>query len=618
MTPGVRTTDNASAYCLPVVLSWVPCRAGKGCIGVAVDGHGRCVRHTVETERKRLIRDAPSSRVFFLLQGVEVDGDLLAAVLAAFPTNDDDQVLFRHARFQKTQFLDAVIFERAIFNGWTSFSEASFAKHASFASVQFEREVLFTETVFKGESYFMDARFGGRASFLGTTFGGRANFDRARWAADAEFAPVHSGGKRVELRFIGEASFNDVEFCEQALFTESKFESTAAFTSATFGQEANFIAARFARYANFWQSTFSMDAAFQDVSVKDQLVLGCTRFDADWFSGGVNAGAIDLRGALLPNTRNIGPVVADAKVDLSAAQFGSYVTITAETPHLSCAHAVFRGGGIVRANAESVDVAGAQFHRPTIVTGIQALEEETVDDQGADSLNGAPSIMSLRAADVSGLVLSGVDLTNCRFVGAHNVDQLRIEGDPKLLKAPRLHAQRRTLFDEHLWRSHQGSRAWTRPGISEDANDCPSPTDIAEAYRSLRKGRELRGDAPGAADFYYGEMEMRRRASTSWAERQVLRAYWLVAGYGLRASRALVGFVVLITVATVLLMSHGLRGNPTWSTAALSSLGAATGIPVREGTFTEVGIALRIALRVVAPVFLAMTVLAVRSRVHRQ
>jgi hypothetical protein len=38
------------------------------------------------------------------------------------------------------------------------------------------------------------------------------------------------------------------------------------------------------------------------------------------------------------------------------------------------------------------------------------------------------------------------------------------------------------------------------------------PRQIAGLYRALRKGREDIKDEPGAADFYSGEMEMRRRA----------------------------------------------------------------------------------------------------------
>ena len=58
------------------------------------------------------------------------------------------------------------------------------------------------------------------------------------------------------------------------------------------------------------------------------------------------------------------------------------------------------------------------------------------------------------------------------------------------------------------------------PGLAAGAprrgptpNDKPealSPGAVAVLYRALRKSREDAKDEPGAADFYYGEMEMRR------------------------------------------------------------------------------------------------------------
>jgi hypothetical protein len=38
------------------------------------------------------------------------------------------------------------------------------------------------------------------------------------------------------------------------------------------------------------------------------------------------------------------------------------------------------------------------------------------------------------------------------------------------------------------------------------------PAQLAGLYRALRKARGGAKDKPGAADFYYGEMEMRRHA----------------------------------------------------------------------------------------------------------
>jgi hypothetical protein len=39
---------------------------------------------------------------------------------------------------------------------------------------------------------------------------------------------------------------------------------------------------------------------------------------------------------------------------------------------------------------------------------------------------------------------------------------------------------------------------------------------VAVLYRSLRKGREDGGDAPGTGDFYYGQMEMWRLFVSGW------------------------------------------------------------------------------------------------------
>ena len=83
-----------------------------------------------------------------------------------------------------------------------------------------------------------------------------------------------------------------------------------------------------------------------------------------------------------------------------------------------------------------------------------------------------------------------------------------------------------------------------------------------------RKGREDSKDEPGAADFYYGEMEMRRHATRAeaeesaearhyghWAtattEHAVLWLYWLTSGYGLRAWRAMAALAVVIGLAGV-------------------------------------------------------------------
>ena len=69
--------------------------------------------------------------------------------------------------------------------------------------------------------------------------------------------------------------------------------------------------------------------------------------------------------------------------------------------------------------------------------------------------------------------------------------------------------------EEHAWRAGvPGATGWDAPAVRapEDAEPAsPAPEQIAAIYRALRKGREDGKDEPGAADFYYGEMEMRRQ-----------------------------------------------------------------------------------------------------------
>ncbi len=110
-------------------------------------------------------------------------------------------------------------------------------------------------------------------------------------------------------------------------------------------------------------------------------------------------------------------------------------------------------------------------------------------------------------------------------------------------------------------------------------HDAPDAATIAGGiYRALRKGLEDSGNEPGAADFYYGEMEMRRLARRGTktgnraqprAESALLAAYWAVSGYGLRASRAIAAIVVLILVGVGGVLDGGgcrtRRGlHPSW------------------------------------------------------
>jgi hypothetical protein len=261
--------------------------------------------------------------------------------------------------------------------------------------------------------------------------------------------------------------------------------------------------------------------------------------------------------------------------------------------------------------------------------------------------------------DVATLTLSELDLAACLFHGAHHLDQLRIEGDRPFEDTPapwrlyvgrwwvpvwRRWSRRQTLAEEHHWHSGQPSTAvpgrWSRlvqPAWHGPACRTPTwvadrtgqrvqqlgPNRLAVLYRALRKAQEDSKDEPGAADFYYGEMEMRRRnRGRPLAERAILWLYWLVSGYGLRGLRALACLVVVIVGLAGLLQAIGFKGgDPVFEDAliyaAQSALSVTSGNKALTEHVSQAGEVLRIVLRLVGPVLLGLALLSVRNRVKR-
>lgn len=117
------------------------------------------------------------------------------------------------------------------------------------------------------------------------------------------------------------------------------------------------------------------------------------------------------------------------------------------------------------------------------------------------------------------------------------------------------------MAEERLWRA-------TRPKYSHWADTRPDksaevqPERLAGLYRQLRKAQEYAKNEPGAADFYYGEMEMRRHAHTTpAAEHAIIWLYWLISGYGLRALRSLAALIVVGVAVATTLVGWGFAGT---------------------------------------------------------
>jgi hypothetical protein len=265
--------------------------------------------------------------------------------------------------------------------------------------------------------------------------------------------------------------------------------------------------------------------------------------------------------------------------------------------------------------------------------------------------------VSLSGVDASRLLLVDVDLSECRFVDAINLDELRFEGSRTRFAFPpggqgwrqALPVSRRQMLaEERDWRSDPGRRLqW--PDRRLPYNPPLDAERIQVMYRQLRKAQEDARNEPGATSFYYGEMEMRRHASsTPVVEKLILGLYWATSGYGLRASRALAALGVTLALATAAFTTMGFgpsqvmryqpvppvqRGlaqayqqvtiagpRPGWLSALFYSLHSSTsllGDTQPPAPLTTAGDIAQIALKLLGPIFVGLAALAIRNRIKR-
>jgi hypothetical protein len=114
-------------------------------------------------------------------------------------------------------------------------------------------------------------------------------------------------------------------------------------------------------------------------------------------------------------------------------------------------------------------------------------------------------------------------------------------------------------------------------------------------------------------------MEMRRRDRRgSWSERAIIFMYWLLSGYGLRATRAIAWFVFALAASSLLLLLFGFSdAEPILGDAILTAVeGAIPGVRT-AAALTRWGRVIDLALTIAGPVLLGLAVLALRNRVKR-
>ncbi|MFD9869688.1 pentapeptide repeat-containing protein [Streptomyces niveus] len=542
-----------------------------GCRGRVVEPYRRCLAHLDAAERHDYLS--------LLGEGSDVDhrgttfatellDELSAAVLA--PGTG-------HAVYGDADFGDAVFAGPAV-----SFGGVTFSGRACFEGADFVCDSTFERAVFSREARLRRVRFTGRSDFTAAAFAGRADFRQAVFSGEAAFErTVFSGGTEFDgAELSGPADFRHSVFSREASFSRSHFTgSRTLFDSAEFSGNSSFDGARFAGRTSFAQVNFSGPVEFRHaVFSATRADFGKSVFLADAeFGGAVFFRDADFDRVRFEGVSTLGPLMCVGTLNLSGAVFSLPVTVMAAARTLVCGRTRWMATALLRLRYATVDLTDAVGEYPLAVVthprsftdpqdgGILRPIQEPGDLRG---LGDKVKVRSLSGVDAAHVSLTDIDLSGCRFAGTVHLDQLSLKGRCTFADAPAgmkwrprpaRWTPRRTLVEEHHWRHRSGRHEWNRT-----EGDAPvlEPAALAAQYRELRKAFEDGKNEPGAADFYYGEMEMRRNdPSTPPGERGLLALYWAVSGYGLRVSRSLGWLVVAMAATVLLLMLWGLAAN---------------------------------------------------------
>ncbi|MFE6338761.1 pentapeptide repeat-containing protein [Streptomyces sp. NPDC057798] len=460
----------------------------------------------------------------------------------------------------------------------------------------------------------------------------------------------------------GTARFDEAVFSGHAAFIASSFSGTARFSGATFFGDAVFSLASFCGDAVFGGAIVLGDAVF----------VGATFSGITVFGGASVAGDTWFGGARFDRALHLGPVVCGQRVVLDGAVFQQPMTVEIAARQVSCARTQWVATATLHLRYAELDLRDAVLEYPVLVAARPTPFVLSPPDALPETLLSGPGsgvrLASVGGVDAAHLALHDIDLSGCRFAGAIHLDQLKVDGWCTFASVPvgtRWHRRypwrwstRRTLIEEHHWRvraRHSLSRpcGWTPP--SEDA-PALKPAAVAALYRQLRKSLEDGKNEPDAADFYYGECEMRRHDTTRpRGERTLLGLYWALSGYGLRALRALtwLGAAMAVTIAVMVLWGLPAEAPKPTTTGRQVTVGQKivlttdttepvnpTG-PLAERVTTErfekglrvvinsvmfrssgqdlttAGTYTEMTSRLAEPVFLGLAILAIRSRVKR-
>ncbi len=152
----------------------------------------------------------------------------------------------------------------------------------NFNGVTFHGNVRFDVATFVGKAGFEGAIFKGRAAFGSTTFEKEAAFGSTTFEEEAAFygATFKSGAEFSRATFKSGAEFSRATFKRWAKFYRANFQGGAEFYFAIFQGEAEFSDATFQGRAKFYDATFRGETDFVDTTFQGEVDFHFVEFES--------------------------------------------------------------------------------------------------------------------------------------------------------------------------------------------------------------------------------------------------------------------------------------------------------------------------------------------------
>lgn len=428
--------------------------------------------------------------------------------------------------------------------------------------------------------------FASGARFPKTIFRGDVNVCAASFGGAAEFnGSTFMGGVNFANTQFVDAQFSSAHFCRKSNFNQCVFRK-ATFVGARFDDECVFDQTRWTTRVEFWDSFFGRATSFEVVAFEDSA-----SFDRVTFSGVASfhrseAAHWGFQRTTFGSDTRLGQTTSGAPIKLERVQW----------PEAS----------ILDLKDAQVEILDSVISEPLTVTSTATAIQNKVmalDGPGTGTITGLRSCVLMASLTFT----SAVNPAKTSFVGTTGLDKLRFFGAPGW---QRTRTGRQVLHDD-------------LSGVE--------PSVVEPMYRELRVGLEASKASHAAADFYYGELECRRRearpGSIDWI---LLPAYKWLGGYGVRAWRPFAWYVAVVLGTSMVfryrtgwfvrepeLVGDGLSLSRYWDSVAIVGRSSVSFFNAPTAGLAAMGAILLIAERFAAISLLALAVVGLRSRVQR-